>query len=129
MIRRTVVGLVATLALVFGAASGAGAATVSDVDGLWAGVDIDGSNQLMLIAGSEASLRLLLFDDDATVCGGGPVLAFGSGSLTGDVVSATYRLWCFNGTTVGPASITYTFDAASGTLLDGVGATWFHVFG
>lgn len=130
MIRRTATAIAMVATLFFTTAVPASAASVADVDGLWGGIDIDGSRQVMLIAGSDpASLGLLLLDSDATICGGGPVLAFGSGSLSGDRVDATYGLLCFNGTRVAPVSIGYEYDAGTNTLTDDVGALWNNLFG
>ena len=127
MIRRTTAAIAMVATLLFTAGAPASAATVEDFDGLWAGTDIDGSFQLLLVSGS---LDLILFDTDATVaCAtGGPLLAWGSGSLSHDRVDVTYNVRCFDGTPVAPIPFGYTL-LADGTLEDDAGAIWNNVFG
>jgi hypothetical protein len=133
MLRRIVpAGALAVLAVVTGLllAGPAVAATPAEVDGTWGSVDIDGSNQIMMIkAQPSGSFSVLLTDDWATVCRGGPALAVGTGALRGDILSVRYDVRCYNGTPVGPVTVVYTYASATNTLTDSVGVVWIHLAG
>lgn len=104
------------------------AASPADVNGSWESVDRrDGSNQVMEVSVNPAlRARVVLFDDFATVCGGGSVLARGNGSLAGDVITINFtNIKCENGTKVGPITVTYTYNAALNKLTDSDGTDWF----
>lgn len=132
MIRKVATSLLAGLAIVVAVPGVASAATPEDVDGFWTSVDaVDGSNQILVITELPGGgFGSVLFDDDATVaCGGGPALATGSGTLSGDTLTVTYQIRCFNGTDAPAASIDYEFDSGAGTLNESSGTVWTNVFG
>jgi hypothetical protein len=86
MIRRIAIILSTMLAALAIAPAAAHAATPADVDGTWGSIDIDGSNQVMMISTlPSGAFSVLLTDDNATVCRGGPALAVGFGALRGSV--------------------------------------------
>jgi len=104
----------------------ASAATPADVNGTWTSIDIDGSNQVMEVRVNPANrARIVLYDDDGLICGGGSVLiARGTGDLTGDVISVDYRIRCDNGVTATVTDVTYVYDDTTGTLTDEFGVVW-----
>lgn len=102
------------------------AATPADVNGTWTSVDIDGSNQVMDVRVNPAGrARIVLHDDDGTICGGGSALiARGTGMLVGDVITVDYKIKCDNGVKATVTGFTYAFNSAAGTLTDSVGVMW-----
>ena len=104
----------------------ASAATPADVNGTWASIDIDGSNQVMEVRVNPANrARIVLYDDDGLICGGGSALiARGTGDLTGDVIAVDYRIRCDNGVTATVTDVTYVYDDTTGTLTDEFGVVW-----
>ena len=125
--RIRVVLLMTVLATAMAIPATASAAEPADVNGLWTSVDtVDGSNQAMLVrVRANGNARIVLFDDDGAVCGGGsPLVAIGRGSLDGDDVTVDFRIFCFNGVTA-TATVTYSYDAGPpATLTDDFGAVW-----
>lgn len=122
---------VALLTVVLGVAMAvpavANAASPTDVNGTWTSVDnADGSNQIMDVRVNPANrARIVLRDDDGLICGGGSALiARGKGSLSGDVITVDYKIKCDNGLKATVTGITYTYDAATGTLTDNFGVVW-----
>lgn len=132
MIRKGAAALLVGSAMILAAPAVAAAATPGDVDGFWTSVDAaDGSNQIHIITELPGGgFGSVLFDDDATVaCGGGPAIATGSGSLSGDTLTVTHRIRCLNGADAPDASIDYVYDPDTGTLNESSGTVWTNVFG
>lgn len=124
--RTRMVLLVAVMSMAMALPAVAQAATPADVNGTWTSIDIDGSNQVMEVRVNAANrARIVLLDDDGTVCGGGSALiARGTGTLTGDVITVDYKIKCDNGVKVTVTGFTYEYNSAAGTLTDAVGVEW-----
>ena len=106
--------LLALISLFF--VTAAVAVSASDFVGFWRATDgEDGSNLTMLIRGRRGDrLRILLFDDGATICGvdneGNPLypaIYRGRGEAVGDVLDARGRTLCLSR----PADLLPAFDA------------------
>jgi hypothetical protein len=112
----------------------ASAAPPSPFVGFWKSVDIDGSNQTLLISPAPGnSNRLFLFDRGATVCGldssGNPLYpatARGRGAVSGSDLSGTWNVWCLSRpvTFYGNVGFNFTYDSGADTLTDGIGVVW-----
>ena len=120
-----IVMLVAALAMAL--APHARAAQAPGFTGRWWSVDIDGSNQKLLITPAGDEYRLKLFDDGASICGLGPdgkplypALGKGKGNAAGNVLHAEFKLWCLTHpkTFWGTAAGDYLYDPATDTLND-----------
>lgn len=114
-VRTGIAAAIATASLIGVATPSVEAATRRDVAGVWTATDhVDGSNLLLVIT---PRLRVLLFDDAATVCGGAPAIATGRGTLSGDVVEIDdFFVDCLNGDPDFPVAYSFTYDPATGTL-------------
>jgi hypothetical protein len=126
VIRKLLLVPLFAIGLVFAAAVPAGAATASDVRGVWTGVDsVDGSDLTLIVAGFGTTFRVIYFDNDATAaCDSVPALLAGSATLSGDTLSGTISGICFDGTAIGPFGLEWLYDAESGTLSDNVGGSY-----
>ena len=102
--------------------------------GFWRSVDIDGSNQTLLITpGPGSSYRLFLFDRGASVCGldpsGNPLYAAtarGRGTVSGMTLAGSFNVWCLSRPTTfwGSSGFVFTYNPGSDTLTDTVGVIW-----
>ena len=124
---RAAAALLAVTSLVGLGAAPATAAQGGDYAGTWTSVDTDQSNQVLRVIGSgRGAYGVRLYDDAGTVCGGSPVLFNGSGHLVeGDLV-VRGSLACLPGGNVlrGAIEIWFSYDEATGTLVDGAGVVW-----
>ena len=130
-----IVLLVAALAMVL--TPGARAAPAPGFTGRWWSVDIDGSNQKLLITPAGDEYRLKLFDDGASICGLGPdgkplypALGKGKGNAAGNVLHAEFKFWCLTTpkTFWGTATVDFLYDPATDTLFD-QWVIWYRVGG
>ena len=130
-----IVLLVAALAIAL--APDARAAQAPGFTGRWWSVDIDGSNQKLLITPAGDEYRLKLFDDGASICGLGPdgkplypALGKGKGNAAGNVLHAEFKFWCLTKpkTFWGPAAVDYLYDPATDTLYD-QWVVWYRIVG
>lgn len=124
--------VVVSLVLALGqlvAPSPAQAVERADLVGTWTSVDTDGSNQWLSIQGGGADhYAVFLFDDAATnVCDGAPARATGSGRTDGDDLFVDVTLTCYPGGNVfrERLGLAFTYDSASGTLVDFSGVVWY----
>lgn len=116
------------LALIVGPATAASA--VDDVfRGAWAGIDSDGSNLTLTIEGTGQAGRhsVTYFDDAATLCGGGPATAQGSGKVEGDTMYVSWTAACRTGGNPfrGKIAFTFEYDTEADTLTDNFGVTYY----
>lgn len=129
MLRR-ISALVTFAALTVGVALPAAATPpTQDFAGVWTSVDVfDGSNQVLVLTPTRGNrMSVILFDDGASVCGGSPltpVLAWGTGRVTGTTLTVALTLYCFNGTPAPDATVVFTHNSAADTLIDNFGTTW-----
>ena len=104
--------------------------------GVWVSIDIDGSSQRLVVGGGRAgTYRALFYDDGATVCGLDPdtgdilyaAVARGPFTLSGNTISADLPITCLSRPpgSIGVYTLTFTYDAASDTLTDGIGVVWY----
>ena len=93
--------------------------------GTWAATDIpDGSNMTLVVKGQGAGKHpVTLFDNDATACGGGTATAKDVGTVTGNVLSATLKVKCANGSFVPDTPYSFTY-LATDKLIDSYGVVW-----
>jgi hypothetical protein len=124
MIRKTLLAIAVGAAAVLFVPAAANAATAADVDGLWTSIDVDGSHQAMEVVSVGSGFGVILFDDNATMCGGGFALAFGPATLAGDTLSAHLNVFCFNHHPLAPVTDNFVFDAATTSLVDSGTAVW-----
>ncbi len=124
MIRRALVAGALGAAVLLCTPVAAMATTPSDVDGLWSSVDVDGSHQLMVVVQNGPGFEAVLLDDYASMCGGGPALAVGPGTLSGDTLSVHFTVFCTNHHALAPVTDNFAFDAATTTLTDSGAAVW-----
>lgn len=87
--------------------------------GRWSTLDIDGSQMTIVFDGGGASRSVAWSDFRATYCAGDRQVAEGSGTLDGASIHVTMTGACAGKPGGAPIEITYTFDAASGTLQSG----------
>ena len=111
-----------------------GAAAAPDpFKGKWTSVDIDGSNQTLLVGGGPAgSYHVRYHDDGATVCAADlSIAASAVGALgsSGDTISGLMPVYCL----ASPRYLydldsyfQYTYYPATDTLVDQHGTVWSH---
>ena len=94
--------------------------------GNWTAIDkFDDSNLTLVVKGQGAGKHpITLFDDRATACGGGTATAKDVGTVTGNVLSATLKVKCANGSFVPDTPYTFTYDPSTGKLTDSYGVVW-----
>lgn len=106
----------------------ASAAQAGGFTGTWASVDIDGSNQVLLISQSAGGYSLTWFDDGASICGKDangkpiyPAIGRGKGYADGYSLHINVRFWCLSQppTFWGTVGVDFTYDPATETLWDG----------
>jgi hypothetical protein len=111
-----------------------GAAAAPDpFKGNWYSVDIDGSNQTLLIGGGPgSSYHVRYYDDGASVCGWTPgasglaASANGSLSASGFVLSGSMPVYCLTSprTFWDNSAFAFTYNPATDTLTDLSFVTW-----
>ena len=97
-------------------ASGATAAA-DPFAGVWNATDLsDGSSLTLGITGAAATGKRFVveYDNSAAACGGGPAIAYGSGTTTANTLTATLHIVCASGPTFDGAA---TFTAVAGKLV------------
>lgn len=126
-VRTGIAAAIATASLIGVGTAPVDAATRRDVAGVWTATDhVDGSNLLLVIT---PRLRVLLFDDAATVCSLAPAVATGRGTLSGDVVEVgAFFVNCLNGDPDLTVAYSFTYDSATGTLTSPPDATGFDTY-
>jgi len=93
--------------------------------GRWQSTDKDGSLQTLGITGNAALLSVTYHDTVATVCGGTPASAAGSGIAACYTLTLTFTVNCLNPTKFwGTAPYVFTYTLATDTLKDNYGITW-----
>lgn len=116
--------------LLIGLAVGLGAppavAAQGNLAGNWTSIDTDGSNQTLTITGSGRRVYAMsLSDDAASLCGGAPALATGSGRLEEDKLLMRAAVVCLPGGNVLRGVISIGFiQAGVDTLIDDFGVVW-----
>ena len=124
-------------ALAMALAPDARAAQAPGFTGRWWSVDIDGSNQKLLITPAGDEYRLKLFDDGASICGLGPdgkplypAIGKGKGNAAGNVLHAEFKFWCLTNpkTFWGTATVDFLYDPATDTLND-QWVVWYRIVG
>lgn len=93
----------------------------------WTSIDTDGSNQTLTLTGSGNRVyAMTLFDESASLCGGAPALATGSGRVEGDQLLTRVSVVCLPGGNVlhGVIGIGFVHDAGADTLTDDFGVVW-----
>jgi hypothetical protein len=93
--------------------------------GRWQSTDKDGSHQTLGITSDAALLGVTYNDTVATVCGGNPATATGSGIAAGYTLTLTLSVNCLNPTKFwGTAPYVFTYTLATDTLKDNYGIIW-----
>lgn len=117
-------------ALLVGLVVGLGAppavAAQGSLAGTWTSIDTDGSNQTLTMTGSGRRVYAMsLSDDAATLCGGAPALATGSGILEEDNLLMRAAAVCLPGGNLLRGVIAIGFiQAGPDTLIDDSGVVW-----
>ena len=93
--------------------------------GNWTAIDkFDDSNLTLVVKGQGAGKHpITLFDDYATACVGGTATAKDVGTVTGNVLSATLKVKCANGSFVPDTPYSFTY-LATDKLIDSYGVVW-----
>ena len=101
-------------------------ATQGSLAGTWTSTDTDGSTQTLTITASGRHVYAMsLFDDAATLCGGAPALATGSGSVDEDELLMRAAAVCLPGGNVLRGVIDIGFiQTGADTLVDDFGVVW-----
>ncbi|KRE99256.1 hypothetical protein ASG88_16175 [Nocardioides sp. Soil777] len=113
--------------LVVGLAAPPALAAQGTLAGTWSSIDTDGSSQTLTVTGSgNGAYAMSLFDDAATLCGGAPARATGSGRVEEDRLLSRVSVVCLPGGNLlrGVIGIGYTYDAGADTLTDDFGVVW-----
>ncbi len=92
--------------------------------GVWTAVDsVDGSNlTLTLRGGRDGRVRLLLFDDEATIACpvfDSPAIAVGRGQFVADDLDLTVRVICLGEANPGLIDIGFTYDPVDDEITSG----------
>jgi hypothetical protein len=102
--------------------------TISAFAGRWDSTDMDQSHQTLAIADSSPGSGILdvsYTDDSATVCGGRPASASGTGTATAVKLVVTLTAYCLNPKTLwGDAPYTFNYDKPTDTLTDSYSVVW-----
>jgi hypothetical protein len=88
----------------------------------WSAIDVDGSVMMLKFVGNAATRTVTLVDARATTCGGDVYEARGVGSVDANEIHVIGTAGCV-GDVPGPWEQTWTYQAASHTLTDGI-LTW-----
>ena len=112
--------------LVGGLGASPAVAAQGSLAGTWTSTDTDGSNQTLTITSSGRHVYAMsLYDDAATLCGGAPALAIGSGSVEEDMLLMRAAAVCLPGGNVIRGVIGIGFvQAGDDTLIDDFGVVW-----
>ncbi len=105
--------------------------------GEWISIDVDGSRQTMTIASSGESHEIVVHDDSALVCAGGPSTMTGTGEIdaAGALVVARPAYSCDDGSTPLPADpelalaeiladLSFVLGTSADELTDSLGVVW-----
>ena len=112
--------------LVAGLGASPAVAAQGSLAGTWTSTDTDGSNQTLTITASGRRVYAMsLYDDAASLCGGAPASASGSGSVEGGTLLMHAAAVCLPGGNVlrGVIDIGFT-QASDDTLIDDFGVVW-----
>lgn len=105
------------------------AAAPSGFGGAWTGIDIDGSNVQLVVAGNGSNVRVIYFDDAATIAcpdgdgGGYPAMFRTTGRIVGDTLTlGAFDVICLSrpryvGQSIG-AGATLTYNPLDDTITD-----------
>jgi hypothetical protein len=95
--------------------------------GTWVSTDTDGSTQALAVGrGSRPAVTYL--DFYASSCEGGPTTQFvatGQGAIEGDSMGVEFRSGGCGRDKIGPFGLGFAYDAASDSLTDDFGITWY----
>lgn len=124
--KKTISFGVLLVGLVVGLGTSPAIAAQGSLAGTWTSTDTDGSNQTLTITGSGRSVYAMsLYDDAASLCGGAPALATGSGSVDEDTLLMRVAAVCLPGGNVLRGVIDIGFiQAGDDTLIDEFGVVW-----
>jgi hypothetical protein len=92
--------------------------------GMWQAIDVDGSSMHITFSGGGAVREYSFTDERATFCGGDAYGAEGAGTVTGSDFNGVGIAGCLASGLNDPGGVAFTYDAATGTLFDGV-LTWY----
>ena len=128
--RRLLTGALALWLVAAGLLAGASAVTAAapGFAGTWASIDTDGSTQGLAVGrGANPAVTYLDFYASTCVADGAPAqfVASGRGTVDGDSVWVDFRNGGCGRHRIGPFGLAFEYDAASDTLTDGFGITWF----
>lgn len=112
--------------LVVGLGASPAIAAQGSLAGTWTSTDTDGSNQTLTITASGRRVYAMsLYDDAASLCGGAPALATGSGNVEGDTLLMRAAAVCLPGGNVLRGVIGIGFvHTGDDTLIDDFGVVW-----
>ena len=96
--------------------------------GTWTATDNDGSSLTLYISGSgtRGAHAVFYVDDAASVCGGGPANAIGSGFVNDGTLDTLLAPVCLPGGNAarGRVFLSFTYDSGTDTLTDNTGVIW-----
>jgi hypothetical protein len=131
IMRTRIPSVTACVVLIIGAALQAPSAFAAqgNLAGRWTSVDLDGSNQTLMITGTGNPTYAMFLQDDETsgVCDGAPAQLVGPGDVDADRLVMLGTLVCLPGGNPIPGTrIIYSFehDSAADTLTDFTGVVW-----
>lgn len=112
--------------LVVGLGAPPAIAAQGSLAGTWTSTDTDESNQTLTITGSGRRVyAMFLSDDAASLCGGAPALATGSGIVEEDKLLMRAAAVCLPGGNVLRSVINIGFiQTGADTLIDDFGVVW-----
>lgn len=112
--------------LVVGLGASPAVAAQGSLAGTWTSTDNDGSDQTLTITASGRRVYAMsLHDEAASLCGGAPALASGSGSVEEDTLLMRAAAVCLPGGNVLRGVIDIGFvQAGADTLIDDFGVVW-----
>lgn len=118
--------VLATLAglLVISAPAATAQPATHPANGVWEATDpVDGSDLTLLVFGRRDRVRIVLFDDEATVAcpvNDSAAVAWGHGRWVANSVDLTVRIRCLGEPNPGPVPLNFTYDPATDTITSGV---------
>ena len=122
----TTAALAFALAIGIASTGGAGAASSDPFGGLWRSTDLDASKQQIAFSlGSTPGTYFVSYvDEKSGICANGRIYGSGQGGVSGSKMSGSLDLRCTSGQQYSGVGFTFTHQAGTGTLVDGLGVVW-----
>lgn len=109
-------------------APSAASAAPGPLAGTWTSIDGDGSHQTLVVTGNGQHAYSMVYTDDAAsdACQGNPARLSGPGFVDGSDLHMQASLVCLPGGNPiqGRLGLTFSYDSATGTLMDDFGIEW-----